>query len=119
MDVAYNVPMASKVTAFLLTFIVNIIAGIFILFMMLVGMNGYSESDAQWGLIAYIVLTIAITVLMSLGAVLVVGTMVRRQFSAAVAVLTAVPAFSAIGIVLEIVSSLIGVGIAEFVRVNY
>ena len=45
--------------------------------------------------------------------------MVRRRFSAAVAVLTAVPAFSAIGIVLEIVSSLIGVGIAEFVRVNY
>ena len=111
--------MPLKVTAFTLTLIFNIFACAVILFMMLIGMNGYSESDAQWGLIAYVVLAVVISVLMSAGAVLLVRTMVRKQFSPTISVLTAVPAFSAIGVVLELVSSLIGVGIAEFVRVNY
>jgi len=111
--------MPSIIAAFSLTLIIDILAGLVILFMMLVGMNGYSESDAQWGLVTYALLTIIISVLMGVAAVFLVRAMVRKQFSTTIAVLTAVPAFSAIGVVLELVSSLIGVGIAEFVRVNH
>ena len=111
--------MPVKVAAFLLTLIIDILAGVVILFVMLIGMNGYSESDAQWGLAAFVILSISISVLMAVAAVFLVKTMVRKQFSPAIALLTAVPAFSAIGVVLELISSLIGVGIAEFVRVNY
>jgi hypothetical protein len=40
--------MASRIIAFLITLLAKIIAGIAIVFVMLIAMNGYSESDASW-----------------------------------------------------------------------
>ena len=53
--------MASKIVALTATLIVNIIAAIIILFGMLVAMNGFSESDATWGLGAFVVLALVVT----------------------------------------------------------
>lgn len=111
--------MTSKITAFLITFLLNLIAGAVIFFMMLIAMNGYHESDAQWGLGAYIVLAFIGTIVMSTAAVLTVGWLIKRQYSAVKAALIAIPVFSIIGVILKIVFSLFGVGVAEFVRLNY
>ena len=111
--------MAYKAAAFLITFILNLIAGAVIFFMMLIAMNGYHESDAQWGLGAYIVLAFIGTMVMSTGAVLAVGLLTKRLYSPVKAALIAIAVFSIIGVVLKIVFSLIGIGVAEFVRVNY
>jgi hypothetical protein len=111
--------MAAKITAFLVTLMVDLAAGVVILFMMLLAMNGFHESDATWGLGAFIILAILVSLLMSTGALLLVRLLLKKQFSSTVSALIAVPLFSVIGIGLEIICSLIGIGIAEYVRVNY
>ena len=111
--------MLTKLIVFSLTFLVLVAAGTVILFMMLVAMNGFSESDAMWGLGAYGVLALLITGAMSTGATLLTARFVKREFSPLVACLIAVPLFSLVGIVCEILGSLIGVGVAEIVRRNF
>lgn len=111
--------MAPKLIAAILTFLINIAAGVVIFFIMLVAMNGFSGSDAEYGLIAYIVLASLISILMSLGAFFLASRLLAKQFSTAGAVLLAIPVFVIVGIVLKIVSSLIGIGVANYVRVNY
>ncbi|MBP6002107.1 MAG: hypothetical protein KA746_01615 [Pyrinomonadaceae bacterium] len=111
--------MASKLVALTATLIVNIIAAIIILFGMLIAMNGFSESDATWGLAAFVLLALLVTLVTSIGAFFLAGILIKRNFSPVTSALIAVPVFSIVGIGLEIVCSLIGVGVAEFVRVNY
>ena len=110
--------MAGKAAAFLITLFINLAVGVAILFFMLFAMNGYGESDAMWGLGTYLFLGIVVTLLMSAGAYFAVQLMIKRNFSAAVAVLIAVPTFSVIGAGLKIVCSFIGVLISEYVRTH-
>ncbi|MEQ1643030.1 MAG: hypothetical protein ABL959_06255 [Pyrinomonadaceae bacterium] len=111
--------MAPKIIAAISTFLINIAAGVVIFFMMLVAMNGFSGSDAEYGLGVYIVLAVLISILMSLGAFLLSGRLLKKQSSSVISTLIAIAVFAIVGIVLKIVSSLIGVGVVEYVRVNY
>lgn len=107
-----------KIVAFIITFLINIVAGVVVFFLMLLAMNGYSESDASYGLGAYAVLAVIVTLLMSIGAAFVAHVLLKRKFTGLVSVLIAVPIFSVVGAGLKIVCSIIGVMIAEYVRVN-
>lgn len=111
--------MTAKIIAAIITCLINIAAGVVIFFMMLVAMNGFSGSDAEWGLGAYIILALIISLSMSLGAFLLSGLLLNKQFSSVTAALIAIAVFAIAGIVLKIVSSLIGIGVADYVRVNY
>lgn len=111
--------MAPKIIACLLTLVANVVAGLAVFFVMLIGMNGYSESDATFGIVAYVVLAVLVTILMSVSAVLLVQYLQKRKFSGVAAATIAVLVFSATGAVLKGICGLIGVGIAEFMRVNY
>ena len=111
--------MPAKVISSIVTLLINIAAAIIILVAMLLAMNGYSESDAAWGLGAFAILAFIISVTMSIGAFVAAKIFLKKQFSPTVASLISIPTFSVIGIGLEIVGSLIGVGVAEFVRVNF
>ena len=108
--------MAAKIAAFAVTILVNIAVAIVILFMMLIAMNGYSESDATWGLIVYGLFALIVAVAMSLGASFLVGFLTKKHYSALVSSLIAIASFSILGIVAEIVCGLLGVGVAEVVR---
>jgi len=111
--------MGPSIAAFIATFLVNIAAGVVIFVVMLVAMNGYSESDATYGLGAYGVLALLMTLAMSLLAALLAKRLRKREFRAVSAVLIAVVVFSLTGIILKVICSIIGIGVAEFVRVNY
>lgn len=111
--------MVPKLTATIITLLVNIAAAIVILFGMLVAMNGFSESDATWGLGAFVLLALIVMLMMTTGAFFLTVVFIKRQFSPVVSAMISIPVFSIVGIGLQIVSSLIGVGVAEFVRVNY
>lgn len=111
--------MGAKIAASLVTMAASIAAGVTILFFMLVAMNGYGESDAAWGLGAYTLLSIVTTVAIALGAFFVTGRLLKNEFSPLASSLIAIVIFSIVGVVLEIVSSLIGVAVAEFVRVKF
>ena len=111
--------MAPKILAFLITLFVNIAIGVAVFFFMLLAMNGFSESDANYGFITYKVLAVLVSFLMAALASTAVHVLVKRGFSAVVASLIGIGSFTVIGLVLKVVCSIIGVLIADFVRTNY
>lgn len=111
--------MLAKLTALFITLILCIAISVVVLATMLIAMNGYSESDAMWGFGAFVLLAIFVSILMAIAAYLLNGRFVAKEYSPIVAVIVPVVVFSVVGCGLLIISSLIGVGVAEFVRVNY
>jgi hypothetical protein len=111
--------MAPKVLAFIITLILNIAIGVAVFFVLLLAMNGYSESDANYGFIAYIILALIVSLLMGSSAAIVANVLQKRKFSGVVSSLIAIVAFTGVGAALKGVCALIGVGIAELVRVNF
>lgn len=111
--------MALKLAAFLITMVISIAAGAVILFFMLIAMNGYNGDDAMWGLGTYVLLALAVAILSSTGAFLLVGFLSKKQFGPVACALIAMAVFSIINIGLEIVCSLIGILVADFVRVKF
>jgi hypothetical protein len=110
--------MTAKLAALLVTLLINIAVGVAIFFFMLLAMNGYSESDAMWGLGVYIVLGLTVSVTASAGAFFTVQLLIKRKFNQALSALIAVPIFSVIGAGLKIVCSFIGVLTSEYVRTH-
>ncbi|MDI1243227.1 MAG: hypothetical protein PSX80_15035 [bacterium] len=111
--------MAPKILAFLITLILNIAIGIAVFFFMLIAMNGFSESDANYGLVTFIVLAVLVSSLMALLAAAAVGLLAKRGFKTVTASLIGIGSFTILGLVLKAVCSIIGVLIADFVRTNY
>ena len=112
------ISMPAKTLTALVTLLINIAIGVVVFFFMLLTMNGYSESDATYGLGSYIVLALIVSLLMSLCAAVLVHFLMKRKFRGWTAALIAIPIFSIVGAVLKVVCSIIGVAVAEYVRVN-
>lgn len=111
--------MAVKLVSLFITFKLCIAFGVVVLATMLMAMNGYSESDSTWGIGTFILLAFAVSLLMALSSFFLAGKLIEKQYSSVAASIISILIFSIVGLVLEIVSSLIGVGVSEFVRVNY
>jgi hypothetical protein len=111
--------VATKLAAFLITLFINIAIGVVVFFFLLIAMNGYSESDATYGLGAYVGLALIVSLLMSSAAAFTSHILTKREFRPAIAAVTSIGVFSVVGAGLKVVCSIIGVAIAEFVRVNY
>ena len=111
--------MAPKLIAAIVTGVLNLTAGFFVFFFMLLAMNGFSESDANYGIVTYIVLTVGVTVLMAVSAALTVHFLVKKGWGAVGSVLLAIVIFSGVGAGLKGICSVIGVLVADFVRVNF
>lgn len=111
--------MGAKIAAFLLTTITCLAAAVFLFFAMLLAMNGYSESDGLWGIGAFAILAVLTALLSGGGAVLMTNRLMAKQFGTASSLLIAVPVFSIIGSILEVLCSIIGLLVAEFVRKNF
>ena len=111
--------MVPKIVTFLITFLINVAAGIVMLFGMLLALNGFNESDGIYGLITYVLLAVLITLAASSLAAYVVHLLVKRQYHSAVAASIAIVLFSVPGVVLIVVCTFVGILIAEFVRVNF
>ncbi|HVQ56953.1 MAG TPA: hypothetical protein VMS29_09375, partial [Pyrinomonadaceae bacterium] len=77
------------------------------------------EDDAMFGIVTYVVLAVLVTILMSVSAILLVRNLQKRKFSGVAAALIAVLVFSVSGAVLKVLGGMIGVGVAEFLRVNF
>lgn len=111
--------MGAKVAALLLTFTLSIAFGMAVMVFLLVAMNGYSESDAMWGLGVYGGLAFIIAMVCGVIAYIFTGSLIKKGSGALRASLTAIPVFTIVAIVLELIAALIGVGTAELVRVNF
>src|SRR5688572_16844198 len=111
--------MASKIIATFAALIINAAAAVVIFFFMLLAMNGFHESDATWGLGAFIGLAILITLVMSIASVVIVHLLVKKRFSSAIAAIISILLCSVVGVVAQVISSIVGIMIADFVRRNY
>ena len=111
--------IATKVIALFLTLAANLAAGAIIFIFMLIAMNGFSESDAGWGLGLFIVLTLGIAVFTGFLTVLGVDYLIRKSFSKVMAIILPVILCTIAGVIAEMISSLIGIAVADFVRRNY
>ena len=111
--------MIPKLMAAIMTGLVNLAVGIVVFFFMLLAMNGFSESDANYGIATYIILAVVVTILMAVFAVAAVHILLKRNWGAAGAVILAIVIFSGVGAGLKVVCSIIGVLVADFVRVNF
>ncbi len=98
---------------------INIAIGVVVFAGIIIAMNGYGESDATWGIGVFLLLASAVTILMSIGAFIVARMLTKKQFGAVSSTIIATLIFSVLGGGLKVVCSLIGVGIAEFVRVKF
>jgi hypothetical protein len=111
--------MTSKIISAVITLVLNVSAGVVVFFMMLLAMNGFSESDANYGLGTYIILAILVSLLMASLAAATVHLLMTRNFRSVSASLIGIGSFTVMGIVLKVVCSIIGVLVADFVRTNY
>lgn len=111
--------MTTKIVAAIVTCVLNLAIGVGVFSIFVISLNGYSAAPGQAALITYIVLAVAVTITMSVGAFLLTGFLIKREFSGAVAGLIAVPIFSIVGAGLKVVCVLVGILVAEFVRVNF
>jgi hypothetical protein len=111
--------MGTKIAAFIITALINFVVGVVGVFAILLAMNGFSESDGTWGLAAYLLLALSVTVAMGGLAVLITQKLLKREFRAAVAVLIAVTVGSILGAGLKFICIIIGLLVANYVRVNW
>lgn len=111
--------MTAKIVATIITCVLNLAIGVVVFAVLVISMNGFSGDSAEAGLISYIVLAVVVTIVMSFGAFLLTGRLIKREFSGVVAALIAVPVFCVIGAVFKIVCIFLAILIAEFVRVNF
>ena len=111
--------MSGRIISGILTLLLVLAAALVVLFMMLIAMNGYSESDATPGLVTYIVIAVGSAIATSTAAFFISGIFIRRGSTPAVAALIATPLASVIGVIITVVACFMGIGVAEYVRVNY
>jgi hypothetical protein len=111
--------MALTVVTFLITLVLSIAIGVAVFFFMLLAMNGFSESDANYGFVTYIILATLVTLIMAALAVVTAHLVSKRGFGAFSSSLIGIGSFTVIGLVLKVICSIIGVLVADFVRTNY
>lgn len=111
--------MAIKIVSALITLVLLLALAVVVFAFMIIAMNGYSGSDAEWGIYAYLGLAVLVTALMSAGAAVLGGRLMRKGKHAALAVFISSAVFTTIGAALVCVSGFAGIMVAEIVRRNF
>lgn len=111
--------MPAKIASLIITILLSVAVAIGVFAFMIIAMNGYSEGDATWGLGVFAVLGLIVSLSAGVAAHFFAGVLVKKQFSLLLSASVAVPVCTIVAIVLEIIAALIGVGVAELVRVNF
>jgi hypothetical protein len=106
-----------RITVFILTALIQLAAAAAGLLLLLLGMNGYSESQATPGLILYIALALGSALGLGFASVFVVRRLVeRRSFGGVAASITAVLSSSVLGGLILAASLFAAIVLAEVMR---
>lgn len=111
--------MAPKLIAAILTALILLTSAAVIFMMMLIGMNGFSGSDASWGMGAYVAMTLIIVLISAFAAWFGTGYFVGREMNSILAVIIPVAILSLLAVVLEVAAAFAGVIIADIVRTKF
>lgn len=105
-----------KIIVFILTAVIQLAIGAIAFFMLLVGLNGFSEEDATPSLIMYIVLTLASAVGFGFASVYAAKRLSQTSLGAFGAAAIAVVGCAIVGAVILIVGWFVAIFLAEIVR---
>ena len=106
-----------RITVFILSAILELAAGVFGLFVLLVGLNGYSERHATPSLIFYIVFCLAGSVILSFLGTIAAKTIVNKGWLGKPgAAILSIVFTSIMGVVLVVVTVFLAFILAEFLR---
>ena len=110
--------MAAKTITFLSIFGINIAVGVAIIFLLMLGLNGFSERDANYAFAIFISGGLVVSFLTATAGIFLVRLLTGKQWNAVLAVLVSVVAFVALGFVLKVVIFFIAIFVADFVRTS-
>ena len=110
--------MAAKIITFLLIFGINFTIGVGFVFLLMLGLNGFSERDANYAFGIFIVGGLLVSILAAFGGIFLVKLLVKKEWNAPLAVLLSVVAFVALGFVLKVVILFVGILAADFIRTS-
>ena len=108
--------MAAKIITFLLIFGINVGIGAAFVFMLMLGLNGFSERVANYAFGFFIAAGLVIDLLMAAAGTFLAKFLGGKQWNQVLAVLVSVLTFAALGFVLKVVIFFIAIFIADFVR---
>ncbi len=111
--------MNVNVISFIFTLLAGSIFALAALFIMMVALNGYSGSDANFAFIAYAALALAVILITSALASFSTGGLIRRGYKPWLAVPIASIGFSFLAFLFIIIAAFIGGAIAEIARKNF
>jgi|SRR5215213_6920804 len=110
--------MAAKIITFLLILLINVgVGGGFVFFLML-GLNGFSERDANYAFGVFIAGGLLVSFLMATAGLFLVKFLNKKQWNQIFAVLVAVIGYAALGFVLKVVIFFIAIFVAGLVRTS-
>ena len=111
--------MAAKIITFFLILLINAGVGVAFVFFLMLGLNGFSERDANYGFGVFIAGGLLVSFLMATAGVFLVKFLLnKKQWNTVLAVLAAVVGLAALGFVLKVVIFFIAIFVAGFVRTS-
>jgi len=111
--------VTAKLVASIVTFLASTATGIVVLFMLLLALNGFSESDGIYGIALYFVIALLTIILTSVACWFMVSKLQERMFNAIVSVTVPTIGFTLIAVLVEVFAMFIGVMVASIVQKNF
>lgn len=111
--------MVPRVLASLITISINVAVAVVLFFAMLITMNGYSESDATYGIGIFLMLAGVILVGLFPASFGAMHLLERRGFGQWTSMALTDLVYAVVGAILLSFSILIGVGVAELARSSF
>ncbi len=110
--------MAAKIITFLLIGGANLAVAVFLLFFLMLALNGFSERDANYAFLFFIGGAFVVTILSGILGVALLNILAKRKFGSVSASVIAVLIFSILGAAVNFGLLFGGVIIADLVRTS-
>jgi len=103
----------------IITFILMIAIGIGFFFFLMLGLNGFSEREANPAMIFYIVWTLIFAFILSLGSFFLTKLLIAKSFNAILSLILSIVVAVGVGFVLDFGGLIVSTIIASEVRNSY
>ena len=110
--------MTAKIITFLTIGGVNLAVSVFLLFFLMLGLNGFSERDANYAFLFFIIGAIVVAVLSGVLGIVLLKILINKSFRSVSASIISILIFSILGIIINIALWFGGLIIADIVRTS-
>ena len=90
-----------KIVSAIITFILLAASGVLSFFLLLLGLNGFSESDAAPAIYLFIGIAVFSTIVLSIGSYFLTNYLIKKSFNAILAVIISIVAAVAVGLLVD------------------